>query len=297
VTVTVGTHDFGATIDGTRIASARWGDGPADVGLEQGRGLPAIGVSSFDVGPDGTVVLLDEAHRRALRFDGGGPPTIVPISIAGRLADLTLGDDGSMYVLESVSTPARAPLVRHFDRTGRQLDVVETAERVPSQIRISPAGPLVLQHPSHQWMPVAEAGVPAAPRDQLRKGKVGRSLGAGREVVVLRDGQEIRAAVVSNGRVERSWRVTSDSPLAEVQLAEPVGHRLILVTRVFTDAADEFVVIVLDRDGLVHEFSTPADDWAEAAPLGRFRLAGNQLYRLGSDASGAFVDRYDLEAP
>ena len=42
--------------------------------------------------------------------------------------------------------------------------------------------------------------------------------------------------------------------------------------------------------------STPSDEWAEAAPLGRFRLAGNELYRLGSDASGAFVDRYDLEA-
>ncbi len=93
-----------------------------------------------------------------------------------------------------------------------------------------------------------------------------------------------------------SWRITSDTPLAEVQLAEAVGKRLVLVARTFTDSADEFVVLVLDRHGLVQRLSTPSDEWAEAAPLGRFRITGNKLYRLGSNASGAFVDRYDLEA-
>ena len=55
-------------------------------------------------------------------------------------------------------------------------------------------------------------------------------------------------------------------------------------------------MLVLDRDGIVTEFSTPTDEWAEAAPLARFRFAGSRLYRLGSDASGVFVDRYDLGA-
>jgi hypothetical protein len=185
--------------------------------------------------------------------------------------------------------------VRHFDHTGRELDAVETAEKTPSQIRIGPEGPVVLQHPSHQWMPVARGGVPSAPRDQLRRARVGRPLDAGREVEVLRVGHEIRAAILAGGRVQRSWILTSRTPLAEVQLAEPVGPRLVLVARAFTDTADEFVVLVLDQRGLVQEFSTPSDEWAESTPLGRFRLAGNRLYRLGTDTSGAFVARYDVE--
>ncbi len=42
-------------------------------------------------------------------------------------------------------------------------------------------------------------------------------------------------------------------------------------------------------------FSVAAADWAETAPLSRFRLAGSRVYRLGSTPSGVHVDRFDLE--
>ena len=54
-------------------------------------------------------------------------------------------------------------------------------------------------------------------------------------------------------------------------------------------------MLILDRKGLVHRFSIESADWAETAPLGRFRLVGRSLYRLGSTPDGAFVDRFDLE--
>ena len=73
-----------------------------------------------------------------------------------------------------------------------------------------------------------------------------------------------------------------DTPLAEVQLAEPIGQRLVAVVRVYTDDADEFVALVLSRRGSFEEFSLDAADWAETAPLGRFRLVGRSLYQLGS---------------
>jgi hypothetical protein len=298
-TVELGSHVFADTDRGERVVFTRWGNGPRDVGLEQGRSLPAIGASAFDVTDDGKVVLLDEAHRRALRFDGHDPePTSVPLAIDGHLADLATGTDGSIYVLESVAAPGRTPLVRRFDRDGRALGAVETAERTPAQIRSGKDGPVVLEHPSHQWMPVADGGALSPPGAQARRAKVGHPVGAGREVVVLRrGGSEILAAILSGGRVQRAWRITSDTPLGEVQLAEPAGNRLVVVSRVFTNAMDGFTVLVLDGHGLVWQFSTPSDEWAEAAPLGRFRLVGNALYRLGSNASGAFVDRYDLETP
>jgi hypothetical protein len=296
IDVDLGVHAFGTVAPGSRIVSAPWGDGPANVGLESGRNLPAMGASAFDVSADGTVSLLDEAHRRVLRWDSSSAgPTRVPVSIDGRMADMALDEGGSFYVLESVAPPGHTPLVRHFDSIGRELDAVETAERGASQVRIGPNEPVVLQQPSHQWMPVADRSAPVPPSDQRRSGRIGRPLRSGAEVVVLRREHEILAALVSSRGVERSWRVTSETPLAEVQLAEPIGRRFVVVVRLYTDSASEFVVLVLDRHGVVRTFSTPTDEWAEATPLGRFRIAGNRLYRLGSDAKGAFVTAYDLE--
>jgi hypothetical protein len=296
VSIDVGRHSFAATRRGARAASARWGDGPNDVGLEPGRNLPPAGAASFDVGPDGSIVLLDEAHGRALRWQpGAAAPARVPLAVSGRLADVAVDDSGSIHVLESIAPLGGTPVVRRFDPSGRELGVVETAERTSSQVRIGPRGPVVLQHPSHQWMDVGRGGSPATPHDQRRSGTTGRPLRAGGEVVVLRRGSEILAAVVANGGVQRSWRVTSDTALGEVQLAEPMGQRLVLVARVYDDVSAEFVVLVVDRSGLVRRFAVPVDEWAESAPFGRFRLDGSRLYRLGSDPTGAFVDTYDLE--
>jgi hypothetical protein len=266
------------------------------VGLEQGRNLPPIGASAFDVDAAGTVVVLDQAHRRLLRWrNGAHVPARVPLSVAGTLADMAVGNDGSVYVLESTAEPGRNPLVRRFDDAGRELEAVETAERTSSQIRMSPNGALVLAHPSHHWMPVAVDGVPASRTEQRRHGRSSRALRGGGEIVVFRYANELRVALISGRSMTRSWRLTSDTPLAEVQLAEPLGQRLVLVVRLYDDGVDEFAVLILDRRGLVDRFTLDPADWAETAPLGRFRLVARSLYRLGSTPAGAFVDRFDLE--
>jgi uncharacterized protein YaiE (UPF0345 family) len=113
-------------------------------------------------------------------------------------------------------------------------------------------------------------------------------------VLVLCTGQEVRVALVGRDGVRRSWRLLSKTPVAEVQLAQPLGNRLVVVFRTYTDSASEFTVAVLDRSGIVQQFAVPAADWAETAPVSRFRLAGKSLFQLGSTPDGAFVDRYDL---
>jgi hypothetical protein len=101
---------------------------------------------------------------------------------------------------------------------------------------------------------------------------------------------------VAGRNLVRSWRVASGSSLAEVQLAEPRGQRLVLVVRVYDERVDdEFAVLVLGPDGLEDRFSLDPADWAETAPFARFRLVGRSLYRFGSTPSEAFVDRFDLE--
>jgi hypothetical protein len=297
VDVDLGRHAFGmASRADERVAAVAWGDGPNDAALEDGRNLTPIGASAFDVDPSGAVVLLDQAHQRLLRWrNGSRAPTRIPLTIAGTLADVSLASDGSIYVLESVSLPGRTPLVRRFDSYGRELEPTETAERTASQIRQGPLGPAVLQQPSGQWMPVAAAGSPVAPELQRRRGRSGRPLRGGGEIVVLRRGNEIRVAVVGQVGVRRSWRIASETALAEVQLAEPLGQNLVIVARVYADDADEFVALVLGPEGLIRRISLDAADWAETAPLGRFRLVGSSLYQLGSTPAGAFVDRFDLE--
>ena len=296
VEVELAPRQFGSIRHGSRMVSASWGDGSQEVGLESGPNADPIGASSFDVDASGAVVLLDEAHRRALRFTRPGhAPDVVPLSIDGRLADLTVDENGSLDVLESVAPSGRGPLVRRFDRTGRPLGAVETAERSPSQIRIGPNGPVVLEHPSHLWVPVAANGLSLPTDEQLRHGRVGRPLRSGAEVLVYRTGDELRLALLFRGRIQTSWRIVSPEQLGEVQLAEPLGDRLVVVVRVYDEHSDEFRVLDLDRRGLVREFAVESADWAETAPLSRFRLIGGSLYQLGSNPSGVFVDRYDLE--
>ena len=89
--------------------------------------------------------------------------------------------------------------------------------------------------------------------------------------------------------------ITSKTPIAEVQLAEASGDRLVVVARLYTDTRDEFVALVLSSAGLERKLALDSADWAETAPLSRFRLVGSSLYQLGSTPANVFVDRFDLE--
>jgi hypothetical protein len=296
VDVELGRHAFGRTRSATaRVAHARWGDGPSQAGLEQGAGRSAIGGSSFDVSRDGTVHVLDEANKRVLRWRAGANvPQLVPLSINGTLADLSVADDGTLYVLETTAEGGRAPLLRTIAADGAPRATVEMAESA-SQVRVGPDGPVVLQNESGQWRPAADGNGVLGPAAQTILGRSGRPLRGSDEVVVLRRHSEVRVAVVGVGGVRRAWRVSSDTPLAEVQLAEPVGDRLVLVVRVYSDARDEFAVLLLGDRGVDTSFSVSSSDWAETAPVSRFRVAGSSVYQLGSTRSGLFVDRFDLE--
>ncbi len=299
VVVDLGSHAFGRPREADeRVAQTTWGPGALEAGLEEGRNLSPIGASAFDVDRDGSVYLLDEAKDRVLVWERGrAAPRRVPVSVSGTLADLAVAPDGSMYVLETVGSATGGPLVRRFDADGRELERVATAERTASRIRMGDRGPIVLQQPSQQWMPVTSGGAIAGAQAQRERGNVGRRLPGGSEVVVLRVRDEVRVAVTGRDGARRSWLLRSRTPLGEVQLAEPLGQRIVLVVRTYTDDEAEFDVLVLDERGLVRRFAVTAAEWAETAPLGRFVLRGWSLYRLGSTAQGPFVDRFDLEVP
>lgn len=297
VKVELGKHVFGAVARAqARVAEASWGRGPDQAGIEEGPQLVPIGASSFDVDPAGNVTVLDEANRRLLRFPpGGGKPTATPADVRGTIADLALDSDGGAYVLETVGDGGQTPLVRSFDAGGRSRGAWHLAQRSASSVRIGPGGPEALEYPAAEWMPVVEHGAGLGADRQVQRGRPGRGLRGGGEIVVQREAEEARIALVGANGVRRSWRIQSSTPIAEVQLAEPLGNKLAVVLRVYSDERDEFVALVLDDEGVARQLSLAPADWAETAPLARFRLAGRSLYQLGSTPAGTFVDRFDLE--
>ena len=118
-------------------------------------------------------------------------------------------------------------------------------------------------------------------------------------VSVLSMGNEIRIGVYrSTGLTSQfsSVRITSDTPVADIQVAQSLpSGRLVVVFSVYTDTDHEYEVAVIDPSGsLVEQFAVPASEWAQSMPLSRFRLVGSSLYELGSTDAGVFVDRYDL---
>jgi hypothetical protein len=297
VRVDLGRHEFGRTrVRDARVVSAPWGAGRGEAGLEGSRELGFVGPSAFDVARDGAVTLLDQVNRRLQRWLGGEPTTTTPVSVSGGLADFAVEPDGTVDVLEPPTRVTGASVLRRFDRDGLLTFAQRLSDRTWSKLILGPGGPVVQQVPSEQWLPVAAGGAALDRAGQARAGTTGRPLPQGRELVVARVGAgELRVAEVAGHAIVRAWRITSATPLGEVQLAEQLGKRFVVVLKIYTEAQDEFVAVVVDDRGLVERFSLDATGWAEAAPLARFRLVGGSLFQLGSTPAGVFVDRFDLE--
>src|SRR5204863_7230832 len=151
---------------------------------------------------------------------------------------MAVGPDGSIYVADGASQAGTTPMLRTFAPDGRLRSAQHLPERTWSQLRVGPDGPVGQEHASEQWM--SRSGASA--------GRPGRPLADGSRLIVLRTGDaEVRVARVVGGRVHESWRVRSDTPLGEVQLADVTGNRLVLVVKAYTETEDEFDVLVLDR--------------------------------------------------
>jgi hypothetical protein len=295
--VSLGVHGFGRNrAPDERVVAARWGSGVGEAGVAGSRELGFIGPSSFDVAADGTVAVLDQVNARVQRWSRAGVKA-TNVEVSGGLADFALQPGGTMDVLEPPSRMNPAPVLRSFRGDGALRWAQRLSDRTWAKLAAGPAGPVVQQQPSEQWLPVAEQGSALGRAAQAGHGRTGRPFANGCEVVVERVGtDELRLAELAGDAVVRSWRIMSETPLGEVQLAEPHGNHLVVVTKTYTDDRSEYEVLVLDRSGVVNSFAVESLEWAESAPLARFRLANSSsLYRLGSTRAGLFVDRFDVE--
>jgi hypothetical protein len=294
--IDLGQHAFGRARGATaRVVSATWGSGSRQLGLAGSRELGFAGPSSFDVDAAGTVTVLDQVNERAERWAGGSVEA-VPLDVSGGLADFAVEPNGTMDVLEPPNRALPAPVLRSFRGDGTPRWTQRLSDRTWAKLALGPDGPAVQQQPSEQWLPVSAHGLALSRELQAERGRPGRPLANGGELVVARIGSaELRLAELNGNAVGRSWRITSATPLGEVQLAEPFRNGIVVVLKTYTDERAEYVVLLLDHPGAMRQFSVQPFEWAESAPLARFRVAGSSLYQFGSTPVGAFVDRYDLE--
>jgi hypothetical protein len=144
------------------------------------------------------------------------------------------------------------------------------------------------------WLPVAKSGSPLGQVSQSIGARAGRIVAGGGEVVVHASPTGALFALVRGGQVDQAWRVSSATSIGEVQLAEPFDGGLLVVLRVWAENRAEFVVLVLGRTGLASSFAVDLAEWAESAPLGRFRLRGGTLYQLRSTPTGAEIVTFDV---
>jgi hypothetical protein len=216
-------------------------------------------------------------------------------------ADLRISDvTGTAYLLEVANASNPKPLLRAYALDGTALGSSAVADSAAAQIRLSGSTAYVSEYPSSMWAPVLQNGGRSAvdATSQLAKAAPGAPASDG-NVVVVGTGNEVRIgmyAPVGAAYQFTSMRITSTTPVADIQLAQKLpSGRLLVVFSVYTDTDHEYEAVVLDPvGGLVGQFALPAADWAQSMPLSRFRLVGSSLYELGSTDAGVFVDRYDL---
>jgi len=265
-----------------------------------------VGPSSFDVGIDGSVRILDQVNRRLATYRpgrAGQPARVAPLAISGAMADLATGADRTRYVLDQGrGGPAT---VRAFDPSGRALGSTALPRGTSAdQLRTSPDGLVAHQYPDEEWLPAgAPGGHSMSAAERAAAAHAGRPVALPHgghpskrraadsgEVVIRALPHEARAALVRGTTVVAAWRLRSSTDLGEIGLAELFGNGLVMVVRVGTETRAEQQVVRLGARGVDSTFAVDRAEWAQALASSRFRLGQDgRLYQLRTSSSGVQV--------
>jgi hypothetical protein len=282
------------------VARLGYGSAAGLVGRVGGSGDgKALGPSSFDVGPDGSLHVADWVHRRIVVLSPDGAYVrSVPLPVpAGLTVDLSV-DDGGGYAVTSLGLGATA---YELGGDGRVVGRYEVPGGVTERIVTTPGGPRVWIGPG-QWAPVRSAPGVALPAEaQLR------SLAP---AVPARDGSVALSQDLDERTVAFVW-TRPDGSRSGAVLTLPEGVQI---------GVDHFVAALPDggaiaargvwgpsgrqalallrfaSDGSIEEASLvapPSDEMDAPASAVRSRAPGEVLV-FRTDARGIRIERYEV---
>jgi hypothetical protein len=279
------------------LARMRFGDGPDEVGRVGGSGdLQALGPSSFDVGPDGTLHVADWVHRRVMVLSARGAfRRSVPLP-AEKTVDLAVQARGG-YAVTTLGLGATAFEVAP---DGRVIGRYRVHAGVVERIAATPAGPQVWVGPS-QWAPVRSTPGAGLSAEAQSKGIT--------QAVPGRDGGVALSQDLDDGRVAFVWS-RPDGSRAGAVLALPQGVQAgmdhfvlalpdggaIAAHGLWSEHGQGVAILRFEADGSLATASLidpPSGEMDAAASGVRFR-APDEVLVLRSGRDGIRIERYEV---
>lgn len=282
--------------DGT-LARLEYGERTGQVGRIGGIGdQQALGPSSFDVDPDGSIHVADWVNGRVLVLSASGEfRRSVPLPVS-RPVDIAVGAHGGMAIT-TLGLGATAFEVRSDGRViGRYPVLAGVAER----IALTPAGPQVWVGPA-QW--AAVRSMPGVPLDAATQA---RTLAP---AIPGRDGSVALSQDLADGRVAFVWARPDGSRTGAI-LELPVGvepgvdHLVralpdggaIAARGVWAEGHEAVALFRFASDGALLTASlvaAPTHEMDAAASSVRFR-APDEVLVFRADPDGVRIDRYEV---
>lgn len=280
-------------VRGTVVAEGGWGVGIGDFGRnEQGNGP-----SSFDIGPDGELVVVDRVNGRLVRIPEYGSRENVPIDLSQGEPDLAVSPDGSLLVLNASAGPGLASIDEYRAGAGKAMRLVRRQVRLPAAGNaIRRIGEQVfVEADDSWWTPIWRAGRFLSGDEQSAAGVPGVPSADGGTVVMRKHlrgaGNEVRVVVNGPDGIQ-AWRLVGDTDLGPVMEASMLEDgRILVVQSQFGNTHSQHTVLILDGDD-VERFVIPAQNYAGG--YSEFVVTGHHLYQQRSTKAGYGVYAYDL---
>ena len=271
-----------------------YGDGAGEVGVDGGgpdRDL--LGPSSFAVGPDGSISVVDWVNDRVEVFrDGSVERTFATpahdtfdaaVGTSGNTFLQTLGTDGTTY---------------EVDPGGRLVGRYPAAFGVASKVTATSTGPAVSVAPA-QWVSVRSApGIARTPALQSATATA---------APVAADGSSTRFGIIDADRVALSWsrggaeegtvlRLPKGTRAGTEYFAEPLADGgAVLALGLWNDDHNGVGVFRLDSAGALRSFSLLPEPSVRAdARASTVRWASGRVLEAIDHTNGMSIESFDL---
>ncbi|HEY2802746.1 MAG TPA: hypothetical protein VGJ67_02360 [Actinomycetota bacterium] len=271
-----------------------YGDGKGEVGVDGGGpDQDLLGPSSFSVGGDGSISVVDWVNDRVEVFRKGALERTFATP-AHRTFDVAVGTSGNTY-LQTLGTEGATYEV---DAGGRLVGRYPAAFGVASRVTTTSTGPAVSVAPE-QWISVRS--VPGITRTPALQAATATA------APVAADGSSARFGILSGGRVALSWRRGDAEGGMVLQLpdgtragteyfAEPLADGgAVLALGLWNEDHNGVGLFRFDSVGALRSFSLlPEPSTRADARASTVRWANGRVLEAIDHENGMSIESYDL---